>query len=356
MEEEKEAEMMPGFAKGTILPDDFRLDNPFSVDGGGSSTIKSPPLPPAPVADPVAPQPLAPVPAPKAPAQIAQAMPQKALPGMPPSVTPETLKTYLDQKRGAMDKYSADKQFDIENRNLDKRRGMGFGIANAASTFADGIMQGVARAGNPGFADALNKRVEGLGADEAAIFERARKNTSDETDAKSKVDYQDPSSTMSQMYQEAFGPIFQKMGYKPESVMKMPASQIANIATLGIQYEDAQSQQELKKAMLGLQGITAKANITNQEETRKQQAAAGRVSAAKDLLTKSGNSRVFGIPIPGTSDVSSEDKDKALNVLRDQLDGGGMKTFDTEEEAEAAGLPDGTPVKIGGVEGTWKAS
>lgn len=350
-EQEEEQEPIPTYAGGTVLPDEFKLDDPFAVDGGASTTAKSPPIPPQVATPPVMQQPMTPKSAPVAAPAALTATPRRPLPGMPPSVTPEDLKSYLDQKRSKIGKYGADEQYGIEKQNIDNRKGLGYGLASAASTFADGVMQGVARAGNPGFAKALEDQVTNLGADEAGAFERGRKNSMEEVDANSKVDAMDPTSIMSKSYQQAFGPIFQKMGYPADSVMKMPASQIANLATLSIQYTDAQSQQELKRAMLGVQGMTAKANIANQAEQRREAKSKNRVDAAKDLLSKSGNARVLGVPIPFTSDVSGKDKEEALGVIRGEMKG---NNFDTEEEAAAAGLPDGSPVTIGGVDGTWR--
>lgn len=303
-------------AIGIEEEDQFKLPSPFEVDGGASTTVKSPPLPPQTAAAPPMPQPMAPKPAPVAdPALLAaKSANRRPLPGMPADMTPETLKGYLDQKRSAIDKYSADKQYALEKGNLEGRRGLGMNVANAAATFADGVMQGVARAGNPGFARQISDRESGLDNEEASAFDRARTNTMAEVEAKQKVDYMDPTSTMSKTYQEAFSPIFAKMGYAPQSVMKMPAAQIANIATLGIQYEDAQSQQELKKAMLGIQGMTAKANIANQLSERKEKTEAGKLDAAKGLQGRPWYQKIVEGLIPPLRSSATEEMMKRLEA------------------------------------------
>lgn len=321
--------------------DDFKLGDEFSVDGGASTTAKSPPIPPTPTVAPPMPQAMAPKPAPAAAAAPTVAKP---MPGMPADVTPEALRGYLEEKRSAIGKYGADRQYDAEMRNVNARRGLGYGLAAGGATLADAIMQGVAGAGNPGFAKQLEDRVSGLADREAGAMERARKNTMEEVDAKQKVDYMDPGSTMSKMYQEAFGPIFQKMGYSPASVFKMPASQIANIATLGIQFEDAKSQQELKRAMLGIQGMTAKANIINQVQQRKEAGEKSRMEAAEGLQKRPWYQKIAEAPfVPLPKSAATKEMERQLEDT-----GATEHSFGSESEAEAAGLPAGTEVRING--------
>jgi len=200
-------------------------------------------------------------------------------------------------------------------------------------------MQGVARAGNPGFAKAQEERANSLANASAGAMERARKGTREDIEANQQIDAMDPESTMSKLYQKSFMPIFQKMGYKPEAIAQMPASKIQTLATLGIQFEDAQSQQELKKAMLGVQGMTAKANILNQVAQRTKDTKDTQRAAASEVLKHSGNARVLGIPIPFTSDVSGAEQDAARKVLAEQMEGGVEHPQASEAEAWAKANP-----------------
>lgn len=212
----------------------------------------------------------APVAAPNALTQKASA--PKALPGMPPDVTPDELERYLGRQRQSIEKYGPDRQFDQEMSSLRARTSPGMALAGAGATFADGIMQGVARAGDPGFSRQQQDQVNQVSGEAAGALERARKGSGEQVEAEQKIDAIDPKSVLSQAYQKAFAPIFVQMGYNPKSVGSMPASQIQTLADLGVRYADAQTQLALKKAMLEVQTLTAQANISNQQSQRHEEA------------------------------------------------------------------------------------
>lgn len=265
-----EFEDMPHLADGGFAGD-------FDVNTGDSDTVKGLPLNaqslPPPEAEP-APAPETPAPKP-AVAMQPSALTQKAvnprpLPGMPADVTPDELQGYLNQQRATLNKYSPDRQFDTEQAILKSRSGLGSAIARGGATFADAVMQGVAGAGNPGFAKAQAERETELANEATGALERARKGSIEQLEAGQKIDLQDPKSAMSKVYQQAFAPVFSKMGYDPASVLKMPASQINTVADLGVRYADAQTQLEFKKAMLQVQTLTEMANMQNQQVERKQ--------------------------------------------------------------------------------------
>lgn len=258
------------FAEMPHLADGGMAD--FDVNTGDSDTLKGLPMNPAAVPPPAMPQaPAAPPPmAPKPPMMAAPPAPSpKPLPGMPPGITPDDLKSYLDTQRSKINKYSPDDQYAQEMATMKARTGLGGNLANAGAGFADAIMQGVARAGPGQFQKQQQENAEQLATTAAGAMERARAGTKENVEANQKIDFMDPGSTISQINQKAFGPIFAKMGYSPEAVNKMPASQLQTLADLGVRYADAQTQLELKKAMLQVQTLTAQANIANQQTERK---------------------------------------------------------------------------------------
>lgn len=302
---------MPQMAGGGMVDDDMRLDDPYSVAGGASATAKSPPLPPPPPpppAPPMAPPVAAPTPSMAPPAPPVA---RKPLPGMPPEVTPEDLKNYLGKQRASLGKYDPDEQFKMEQGLINRRGSIGNRLAMGAATFA-----------GPEYAKQLDDRWNNDINMRSNTFSNARDNTSKKMEAEQGIDSQDPTSTMSKLYQNQFGTIFTQMGYKPTDIEKMSASKIGTIAQLAIQYEDAKVQQELKRAMLGIQGMTAKANVINQVSQRNKDSADTKRNAASEILKRSGNSRILGIPIPFTSDVSGKEADAARKVLSDQLETG----------------------------------
>lgn len=265
-----EFEEMPHLADGDILGSP---DTDFGVDTGDSDTVKGLPLNPAaippqtPAAQPPAPPMAAP---PKPPIAPAAAPAAPRMPGMPAGVTPDMLQQYLNQQRAQVNRYSPDQQYALEQAMLKSRTGLGGSLASAGATFADGIMQGVARAGNPGFAKAQEEKAQDIENQATGAMERARKGSMEQVEANQKIDMMDPQSIMSKVYQGAFAPIFAKMGYDPKSVAAMPASQINTVADLGVRYADAQTQLELKKAMLQVQTLTAQATIQNQKQQREE--------------------------------------------------------------------------------------
>lgn len=269
---------MPHLDEGGILmppPPTDDASGGFDVGTGDSDTKKGVPLPteavpPQTVATPPVPTPTAPNPANMAaPGAIqAKAANPRPLPGMPADVTADDLEKYLSQQREAINKYSPDRQFAQEQAGLRARSGLLGGLPAAGATFADAIMQGVARAGSGGFAQRQQEQANQLAQEAAGAIERGRKGTLEQIEATQKIDMQDPRSTISQITQRAYGPIFQKMGYSPDAVGKMPASQLNTLADLGVRYADAQTQLELKKAMLQVQTLTAQANMQNQRAER----------------------------------------------------------------------------------------
>lgn len=347
----EDEDTMPHLADG-----DFSLGNDFDVNTGDSSTLKGVPLnaaavpPVAPQADPIPKAPVAPVPAP--PASPAPAVNQKPLPGMPASVTPDDIEKYLGAQKQAIEKYSPDRQFASEQNDMKWMTGLPMGLAHAGATFADGLMQGVARAGNPGFAKAIDERNASVAAARAAALERARKGTMEQVDAEQKIDMNDPNSTLSKVHQQAFASIFSRMGYDPKAVMKMPASQINTVADLGVRYADAQTQLELKKALLEVNLLTAKATMANQQAERQEKEKEIQKGAAEDTLKGS------KIPFVGPSHSQKQNASQVLaNMATGQTEGvsaGKTPTFASEAQAEAAHLPDGTRVTINGKTGTWR--
>ena len=277
--------MMPHMDEGGTVGD-------FDVNTGDSDTVKGIP-PPMPVHAPIdiasaVPPPAAPLQMPQAPA----APMANPMPGMPAGVTPDAWQQLLAQQTAQVNKYSPDQQFAQEQAGIKARTGLGAALSNGGARFADAIMQGVARAGNPGFEKQQTDQANQLAGEASGAIERARKGSMEQVEANQKIDMQDPQSPTSKAYQKAFSPIFAKMGYDPKAVMGMPASQINTVADLGVRYADAQTQMELKKAMIQVQTLTAQASIANNQSERRQ-------SALKDLQATPWYSRMLHPGISG---------------------------------------------------------
>ncbi len=64
---------------------------------------------------------------------------------------------YMKQQEAQIDKYGPDQEKAVMDSIVKGRGSLGRGVAHAGATFADALMQGVAGAGNPGFARNLDE-------------------------------------------------------------------------------------------------------------------------------------------------------------------------------------------------------
>lgn len=247
-----------------LVYEDEELKN--SLTPGSSQQLQAPAIPP-PIA---APEPIVPKQVDAQP--IEQNVPQRTLPGMPPGIGADELSPYINQQKTAMGKYGPDQQMALEKSLMDQRNSLGYKVADAGKGFADALMQGVARAGNPGWQQQFENQNMAQGQEQLGVMEKAHAQNLQDTQANMQMDMMNPSSAVSKSYQQAATPIFKQMGISLENVSRMPASQIETIATLGLKSQDIQLQSELKKLLLTLQGTGQEANVANQKAIRQQTA------------------------------------------------------------------------------------
>ncbi len=304
-----------------------------------------PNIPPAPISS----RPPAPTPMAQAPAQS----PVK-LPGMPPSVTPDEIQGYLSKQKQNLSKYGPDAQMELQNQTLKQRNNIPNTIGRGMSTMADALMQGVARAGNPGFQKAYEDRQADQAKEQMATLQKANEGQIQQTEAGMKLDMMNPKSEISNAYRESFAPIFTDMGYQPEQVAKMSASQIGTVADMGIRYGDVKAQLALKKAMndadityknsmLELEKLKAGEAIRNQKVLREQENKKTQMEAAMNVLKA--KPRVLGIPVPLAGPSMSE-TNKALETISGQMS-------PDQEPQPTKEAPYGQTVKRGDVEYEW---
>lgn len=74
-----------------------------------------------------------------------------------PGHQPEDLESYIADQTAQIDKYGPEQEKAVMDSIIKQRGSLGRGIAHAGATFADALMQGVAGAGNPGFARNLDE-------------------------------------------------------------------------------------------------------------------------------------------------------------------------------------------------------
>lgn len=338
----------PQFAPMPHLADGGLLDS-FSVDGGGSDTLKGLPMNPAAIPPPqlatdADPSGSGPKPAvltnPSALTEKAQQ--SIALPGMPAGVTPDELERIINTSKEAYKGYGAGPQMDLSNKLLAQQHSPGMSLAKAGAGFADALMQGVARAGNPGFQKNLQDEQQSLYANSTSAMKNAHDTSLQDVNANMALDAKDPHSTISKTAQKAYASTLEAAGIPKQALPFMSADLIGDIGTKNITLMDDRQKMMLEQAYrmagLDIQAAQLKATIANN--------AAQRRSEAAKALSGRGMIRRAGDVITGNP---------ATKTLEDELTAGTTSnTFGTEAEAGAAGLQDGARVTIGGKTGTWR--
>lgn len=265
----------------------------------------------------------------------------KPLPGMPPSVTPDELEGYLNTQKQSLNKFGSEAQMDLQRQTLDDRNSLSNRATSGLKGFADALMMGVAGAGNPGWQQSFDAQQDAQAKEQMDTLKGANAANIQRTEANMSLDKMDPNSTLSKTAQDTFGPLLsQKLGIK--NIKNLSAAEMQNVLESSLKYAGIEADEDLKKANLELQTLVANGNLVNQKATRDQADVNARRDAAL-AISKGSN-----IPFVGPS---HKQKVAATDFLASEAQG--IPQFQSEAEAEAAGLPDGTPVVIGGVSGKW---
>ena len=198
-------------------------------------------------------------------------VPQGTLPGMPPDVNPMDIASYMQEQKSKINKYGPEKQLDLERQLTAQRTGLPHALISGAKGFSDALMQGVARAGSSNNQQAYEDQQNALAKEQLGAFQQAGEQNMAKVGANRQVDMIDPKSTVSKAYQSSFAPLFQQMGISGDNVSKMSASQIATIAEISSKTMDYRMQQEMKKAMLDVQRMTAEGTVRKQESDIQKQ-------------------------------------------------------------------------------------
>ncbi len=178
---------------------------------------------------------------------------QQPLPGMPPGVSPDEIEGYLGKQRGQLAKYGADDQMAQQARINMSRNSLPYQVADAGKGFADALMTGVARAGNPNWQGQFEQQQNEAGNQNLATMRGANEANLKQTEAGMNLDKMDAKSTLSKSSQQTYAPLFQKLGYPPEAINKMSAANIENALGLMTQYGGEQVKAEIQKMQMQLE-------------------------------------------------------------------------------------------------------
>jgi len=214
---------------------------------------------------------------------------------------------YISQQKSQIDKYGPEQQLAVQNQLMQQRQGLGGKLPVALGGLADSIMQGVARAGNPGFAGRIQDQQNKLAEEKLGTMEKAGQQNLQQTEAKMKLDAIDSSSALSAAKQQAYTPLLTKLGYSKATINKMSASDIENATNLMAQFGGKQIEMMIKQFELGLKakeiGETHRHNVSG-EQTEQEKVG---TTAAEKLATLPIAERAANA-IPGTVGGAAQGK------------------------------------------------
>lgn len=309
-------------ASGGFVPDER---DPFSTENQPTTIPTVPVLPgmtpPAPTPSPL-------------PMNTA---PSVKLPGMPEGTDVNEIEPYLTGKKQALDKYGPEEMMATQNNINTQRDSFNNRLTSGVKGFADAIMMGVARAGNPGWQESYDQQMERAGQQNLDTLAKANDANLKRTEAGMSLDKMDPKSALSQQAQQTYAPLFEKLGYNAGDIHGMSSANIDSAMQLMAAYGGKEVEAQIKQYEMEIERARMAAAAGKQassdelerlrlaEAMKKQQMDAelanrkSKVDAATEVLKRSGNAKVLGIPIPFTSDVSGKDQKKAQQVLVDEM-------------------------------------
>jgi len=247
----------PGYARGGMIDDPLMTPPPASfAQALQPASIPQPStgfdphigLPPAPPSMPVqqAPAPISPRP---------DIMP----------LSPQRDNQYFQQQHNQVNSYGPEQQRLLQAALQKQRTGLGGKLPVALGSLADSLMQGVARAGNPGFADRIQGQQNELAKEQMGALEGAGKLSKENLEANAQIDAMDPRSPLSKVAQDSYGPLLIKNGFKPQQVQGMSAKNIADLTGKTVEALKAESEAKMAAATLGLKTQEAENTVRHQK-------------------------------------------------------------------------------------------
>jgi hypothetical protein len=320
----------------------------FQVDGGDSDTLKmngQMPPPADPMVEPEAGAPTDEGPGPNdteqaGPATVAHASPSMPIGAqVPPPAPLPTDQTYMDRANKVLG-LGPDQQAGLMKLLGQKQQTgqIGAGIAGIGDAIASGGTLGKVNPGGLAKSEDLlaNKTKEGIEG-----MQTIRGNQEKAAEMADKLEARDPNSPLSKYAQKAYASVGKKIGI---DLSHAPASLIADVTGKGVDALNTEFQGQIKVQGLDLQKQQVAATIANQKAERHEADTTRQADAAKTLAGQ-------GIMRKGLNQLTSSGRD-AQKVLQNEATG--VKSFNSVEEAEGAGLPVGTRVSIGGRMATIK--
>lgn len=278
----------------------YKLKDEELIDGLTPGTSEQ--VPPVALA-PTPPMPTKPAPAPAIPPSPAVVdsnpapMPAPAmspkLPGMPAGVSDTDIKGYLSGLRGKLGEYGASDMMKMREDLNRRRNSLGYKATEGLKGFADAIMMGVAGAGNPGFKSQFQSDERAYADANLQALKDARATNLQEVQAGIEIDKSDPGSPISKAAQASFGPLFQKLGYQPNSIKGLSAANIESALALMTQYGGKEIEAILRGQEMKLAVQQYEEAKRHNEELESLQAIDDKRAAAEEVLQQSSSLNPF---------------------------------------------------------------
>lgn len=236
---------IPGssFEVGTQGPN---LDDTVKMAGATPQNVPAAPPeklapPPAPVAamPPVPPQPATESVAPHVDPRIVSSH---------PGLSPDDIGTYLKQQRGQLDKYGPDQEKAVMDQIARDQHGVKGAALHGIAGLSDGIMQGVARAGNGNAVAQLNQKEQNQIDNARGISKDLDEGNMKHIAAGQSLDQMDPNSSIGKAMLGTYGPLLDKLGIPKDKQAQMVPALISTMAPELIKHEDALAKLEAVRA------------------------------------------------------------------------------------------------------------
>jgi hypothetical protein len=255
--------------------------------------------------------------------QPAQAQPAPSEAGQIAPVAAENanpMADYLASLRSKVGEYGPDKQRAVADYLMKQQGGFGNRLGQALANFGGTGQQ---------YSEANQRKLENA----MKIGKEYNEGKLGQLESGMKIDSMDPSSPVSKQLQSTYAPLFEKLGYKPEAILKMPASEIKSALAMAVESGGKEMENLIKlyeaKANVGLRQGALEASASETAGKQALEESKLKQSAASELL-KRGNTRILGVPIPFTG-PSGKETEAAKNVLMENIGAGAMEERKTAD-------------------------
>jgi len=158
---------------------------------------------------------------------------------------------YINQQKELVNQFGPQQQLELQQQLAAKYGGLQGKGASALGGLADALMQGVARAGNPGFQQRIMGAQQADIARQTEAMQKAREANIQNVEMGEKLDAQNPKSPLSQLTQSSYKPLMSRLGY--HDLSGMSAAQIETVAKVAAEFGGKEMERLWQQARLAVE-------------------------------------------------------------------------------------------------------